>query len=683
MCGIAGIVSNRASRLESALERMLAPIAARGPDGEGSWYDRQNGVAFGHRRLAIIDLSPSGHQPMESSSHRFVTTFNGEIYNFQALRAKLESEGVAFRGTSDTEVMLAIFERDGVARGVSQLSGMFAAAIYDRRERVLHLIRDRFGEKPLFYGWAPDRSGFLFGSDPKSIYLGAVQLGAPRLTVSRSVAASFLKHSYVPAPYSIFDGIYKLVQGTHLELSLADCLARPSEFSPWPGERNAPRRFWSLGELVAKGAKPIASSDLTFEEATDQLDRRMRDAVRAQMVADVPVGAFLSGGIDSSCIVAQMQRVASKPVETFSIGFTDTRYDEASYARAIAKHLGTVHHEQYVSEHELLDVVPKLGTVFSEPFADSSQIPTFLVAQLARARVTVSLSGDGGDELFAGYSRFLWAARLARLRGLLPGAIRSPLAAVGQRAPLSAIESVARLSSGVLPRSFAFKNVALKVRKAAEAFGAKGDHEMYDSLLTVVPRTVLARDLCDADLPTSLTAPDGWPNVLSEDGSAAPLEFAQWCVWADTAQYLPDDILVKVDRCAMAHGLETRVPFLDYEFVEFVYSLPIAMRGASPLGKPLLKAVLERYVPRPLFERPKMGFSVPLGAWLRGPLKDWVASALSTSELNSLGVVVPEKVHEVLEKHQDERGDFSSELWNLAVLHSWFREHRDWEQGNE
>lgn len=674
MCGIAGIVTERREALSIALPRMLTPIAARGPDGEGTWYDQPNGVAFGHRRLAIIDLSPSGYQPMESASQRFVTTFNGEIYNFSPLRAELQEGGATFRGTSDTEVMLGCFERYGVAEGVARLSGMFAAAVYDRRDRVLHLIRDRFGEKPLYYGWANGGAGFLFGSDLKSIYLGAQTLGGPGLSVSRAAAASFLKYSYVPAPHSIFEGVYKLPQGTHVTLQLDQCFNRPSDFSPWPGERLSPRRFWSLNKLVEGTVKAGSENQLTFAEATDQLDLELREAVRAQMVADVPVGAFLSGGIDSSCIVAQMQRVSSKPVETFSIGFSDQRYDEGSFARAVAKHLGTAHHEQYVSDKELLDVVPKLSTIFTEPFADSSQIPTFLVAKLARSRVTVSLSGDAGDELFAGYPRLLWAARLAALRSSVPGFVRKPLATVGASIPLSGTQALLDIAAGALPKSFAFKNAAQKVRKAAQALGAASDHAMYDSLLTVVERSVLADDLREGALLTAHTAISEWPK--RSDSESIP--FKEWCVWADTAQYLPDDILVKVDRCAMANSLETRVPFLDPALVEFVYSLPLALRAPSPLGKPLLKAVLERYVPRALFERPKMGFSVPLGPWLRGPLKEWVRAALSRAELVAGGIVVPERVAKLLEAHEAEHGDHSAELWNLAVLHTWLREQRSW-----
>lgn len=673
MCGFAGLVSPSSTDLDRVVQRMLEPIRMRGPDDSGIWIDSDNGVALGHRRLSIVDLSPTGHQPMHSHTGRFVIDFNGEIYNFRTLRRDLEKLGAQFKGTSDTEVMLSAFEHYGVSSALSRITGMFAFAVYDRDERTLHLARDRMGEKPLYFGWAPSGHGLYFGSDLRALTEGLSATERRSFPVSNVGATLLLKYGYIPAPHTIFEGVYKLLPATSLSFSLTDCATKPATFSPYRGETGviAPKSYWDLARVVGRGESP-ALQQLSLSEASVELEQRLSAIVADQMVADVPVGAFLSGGIDSSTVVALMQSVSPRPIETFSIGFTDPAYDEAPYARAIARHLRTTHHELYVSPEDLLRVVPTIAGTFSEPFADSSQIPTYLVSQLARTKVTVSLSGDGGDELFAGYPRLLWARRLAQIRRVAPHAARNAFAAVATALPVTMLNAALRAADPLLPRSLAFRELGAKLHKVAEALRARCDEEMYDILLTVVGNELLNQLGQDLLLPpVAMTDPRAWPVPDTHISNSANI--GDWLTWADTAQYLPDDILVKVDRCAMAHSLETRVPFLDHSLIEYVYSLPHRLRNAQSPGKPLLKSVLARHVPTALIDRPKMGFSVPIERWLRGELRDWAQALLTRDRIEATGVLSNAAVQALWNEHQSGRSNHHTQLWHILMLCDWQR----------
>ncbi len=663
MCGIAGVVLPDTRALEPVVHAMLLPIAARGPDDSGIWCDPKSGIAFGHRRLSILDVSSAGHQPMRSSSGRFVVTFNGEIYNFQSLRHDLTRSGVVFRSEGDTEVMLATFEALGVSDAVQRFRGMYAFVVADLHEQRLYLVRDRAGEKPLYYGWSPSRTGFFFGSELSAIVAGVCEHGAQKFSVSQSNSASFLKHGYIPTPHTIYEGLYKLSSGSILSLQFSECLKRPGNFSEFAdaSERIAPRRYWSFANIVAAGPSP-ALKDISAQEAIEALDLKLNNVVADQMISDVPLGAFLSGGIDSSTIVSIMQSVSSKPIETFSIGFSEPTYDEAPYAKAIAKHIGTNHHELYVTPKDLLDVVPKLPEMFSEPFADSSQIPTYLVAGLARKHVTVSLSGDGGDELFSGYPRLLWAQKLARLRGMLPRSMAKGLGGIMKSIPPNLMTATVAQLSGALPKSLVFRDIGVKIHRVADALSASSNEAMYDQLLSIIDSSHLNAEMNS----TAMTDSAQWPHSTAG-------KFGDWLTWADSAQYLPDDILVKVDRCAMAHSLETRVPLLDHTLIEFIYSLPRHLREAQSPSKPLLRGVLARYVPTKLFDRPKMGFSVPIDSWLRGELKDWAGDLLSKSSIDRIGVLDPEYVNTIWAEHQSGRANWQAQLWNVLTLAAWLR----------
>lgn len=672
MCGIAGAILPNTRALEPVVHAMLAPIATRGPDDSGVWCDQKTGIGFGHRRLSILDLSAAGHQPMLSHCGRFVITFNGEIYNFQSIRHELSHRGVAFKGNSDTEVMLAAFEAFGVIDAVQHFRGMFAFVVADLSEQTVYLARDRAGEKPLYYGWAPmtagTGAGLFFGSDLSALTAGLSELKNERFVVSRPNSSLFLKHGYIPSPHTIYEGIYKLEPGTILALTLPDCLKRPSKFSEFAdaSERIAPKRYWSFANLISAGPSP-ALKDISNDDAIDMLDLKLQNVVANQMISDVPLGAFLSGGIDSSTIVAIMQSVSTKPVETFSIGFSDPSYDEAPFANAIAKHIGTNHHELYLNPKDLLDVVPKLSQLFSEPFADSSQIPTYLVAQLARKHVTVSLSGDGGDELFSGYPRLLWAQKLARIRGVIPAPIAHVVGTILSSIPTNLLTGAAKQLSGLLPKSLVFRDIGVKMHRAGDALSAQSNQAMYDQLLAVIDQKHLRLQPGVVLSHTAMTDAGRWPQNTN---------FGDWLTWADSAQYLPDDILVKVDRCAMAHSLETRVPLLDHTLVEFVYSLPKQLREAQSPSKPLLRGVLARYVPTKLFDRPKMGFSIPVDSWLRGELNEWAEAVLSKDSIARLGVIDPEYVSAIWSEHQSGRANWQAQLWNVLMLAAWFESRK-------
>jgi asparagine synthase (glutamine-hydrolysing) len=603
----------------------------RGPDSEGYWEDEAAGLALGHVRLAILDLTPAGHQPMMSACQRYVLVLNGEIYNHLALREALEREGAApaWRGHSDTETVLACFAAWGVERTLQVCTGMFALALWDRQERALSLARDRMGEKPLYIGYAA--GNFVFASELKAL-AGLPGFGAQ---LDRRALSLLVRHNYIPAPYSIYQDIGKMAPGTWLTLTEAQCRQRALPDA---------RPYWSA-QQVARQARDRALHFDSDDHAIDALESVLTAAVKGQMISDVPLGAFLSGGIDSSVIVALMQKDHPQPVRTFSIGFNDPAFNEAEHAKAVAHHLGTAHTELYVSPDDALAVVPSLPALYDEPFADSSQIPTVLVTRMARRDVTVALSGDGGDELFGGYSRYFRAANRWDRRESLPGALRGPLG------------MAARAGARLLPDGHARD----RFEKLGEVIAAPHPGAFYHQFVSYWKDP--AQVVIGAELPST-------PFDLATES-----DLFDRMMLLDALTYLPDDILVKVDRAAMAASLETRVPMIDHNVFDFAQRLPRRYKVRDGRGKWLLRELLYRHVPRELVDRPKKGFSVPLAAWLRGPLKDWAAALLDSARLRPGGLFHAEPILRKWREHQAGTRDWSTHLWSILMTQAWL-DHR-------
>jgi asparagine synthase (glutamine-hydrolysing) len=635
MCGIVGVLtSGSREALERTAAAMADSLAHRGPDDHGLWSDPGAGVALAHRRLSIVDLSPAGHQPMISTDGRFVITFNGEIYNFQELRAELEARGTRFRGHSDTEVMIEAFAAYGIAATVKRLVGMFTIGIWDRRERALTLVRDRLGIKPLY--WAKFDGLFLFASETKAL---RVHPGwTPR--IDRGAVAAFLRHNYIPAPRSIYQGVSKLEPGCILTLR-------------WGGEPHIDR-YWNPRAIALAGlSDPLRAND---SELIDQLEALLKDAVRRRMIADVPVGAFLSGGIDSSTVVALMRAANAGPVRTYSIGFDIPGYNEAPHAAAIARHLQTDHTELTVTAKEAFDVIPRLPEYYDEPFADSSQIPTYVVSEMTRQHVTVALSGDGGDELFGGYDRYQLTQRFWRSLSLLPRPIRRSLARVLQTVPAQRWSGLFRL----LPDQMRPEQAGDKLHKLASVLALDDADAIYRRLVTHwEPSTLMPVD----------PEPKGpfWDTTIGRDFPGL-LERMQFL---DLITYLPDDILTKVDRASMAVSLEARVPLLDHRVVEFAWRIPRDALTRHNLSKWPLRQVLYRHVPPGLVERPKMGFGIPLGDWLRGPLRNWAEALLNEQRLLSGGLVDAKSVRLHWTEHLSGQRNWQYPLWDVLMLEAW------------
>lgn len=643
MCGIAGfwMQSGGINDPEGVLRRMGDALRHRGPDDHGLWWDAAAGIGLAHRRLAIIDLSFSGHQPMTSASGRYVIVFNGEIYNYLELKRELERAGISFRGTSDTEVMLAEIELRGLEAAVKRFAGMFAFAVYDRETRTLSLARDRLGEKPLYYG----RVGttLVFGSELKALRAFPGWQGE----VDRGALTLFLRHNYIPAPYSIYQGVRKLAPGTMATFNAANGGLTPRECV-----------YWSARAVAESNGQTNAMRE---DERIDALDVLLRQVVAREMVADVPLGAFLSGGIDSSLIVALMQAQSSRPVRTFTIGFHERELNEADHAKAVARHLGTEHTELYVSPDETLAVVPKLASLWDEPFADSSQVPTYLVAEMARRHVTVSLSGDGGDELFGGYNRYFVGGRLQQLLRPVPAIMRRGAARVIRSWSPQAWDRGLGLLTGGGRRALPWSVSGDRLHKLADVLECETDREMYRDLVSHwrEPATV-ARDADEP--PTILTTPEQQASV----GGLLP-----WMMYMDLVTYLPDDILVKVDRASMGVSLESRAPYLDHSVVEFAWGLPLDLKVRGGVGKWILRQVLYRYVPKELLDRPKMGFGVPLDAWLRGPLREWAAALLDADRLRREGYFAAEHITQKWNEHQSGARNWQYLLWDVLMFQSW------------
>lgn len=648
MCGIAGLFAagGMPQGAKSILWRMAESLHHRGPDSHGIWLNATHGIGLAHQRLSIVDLSSQGHQPMASVSGRYHLVFNGEIYNFPALRHELEQAGCRFRGHSDTEVMLSAFDNWGLEDALKRFTGMFAFALWDGEARTLHLARDRMGEKPLYYGWV-GRS-FVFGSELKAL----CAMPEWRGDVDRDALALFMRFAYVPAPHSIYQGVHKLPPGNVLSIAATAS----------PGDMPAPRAYWPVGDVVATERADALECD--DSEAVAQLDSLLRDAVAKMMVADVPLGAFLSGGIDSSLVVALMQAQSDRPVKTFTIGFRDEVYNEARHARAVAEHLGVDHSEIYVTPGEAMAVIPRLPTIYDEPFADSSQIPTFLVAQMAREHVTVALSGDGGDELFGGYNRHCRAAPVWERVSGLPGLLRNGLASAVHALSPTAWNAVYARFEPLLPARWRQRLPGEKLYKFAELLRADSGAALYRELVSQWhdPDGVV---LGTNELATALFDEGGWPEGIS---------LAEQMMFLDMTGYLPGDILTKVDRASMAVGLEARVPFLDHHVVEFAWSLPLDMKIRGGQGKWLLRQLLHRYVPSDLVERPKMGFGVPIDAWLRGPLRDWAEALLDEQRLRREGFFNVDMVHRCWREHLSERRNWQHPLWCVLMFQAWLDE---------
>jgi len=653
MCGIVGFLGGRWGRdaqPEVVLERMADAIAHRGPDDAGYWTDHPRRIALGHRRLSIQDISSAGHQPMSSASSRYTIVYNGEIYNHWQLRDLLENAGraPAWRSSSDTETLLAGFDAWGIQGTLERSNGMFAFAVWDKHTGTLFLARDRIGEKPLYYGWQgrAESSVFLFGSELTAFRAHP----AFENTINRGAVSLQLRYGYVPAPYSIYEGIAKLKPGCLLSLSL---------------DRREPTiwSYWSAAQVAETGSAQRFSG--STEQAVDALELLLRDSVRQRMLADVPVGAFLSGGVDSATVASLMQTESSRPVKTFTIGFHDKGYDEAKHAKAISRHLGTEHTELYVTADQAMDVIQHLPTLYSEPFSDSSQIPTFLVSQLARQHVTVSLSGDGGDELFCGYRRYHAALNMWGKMARLPAPLRN-LVATG----ITGISP--QLWSGLadriklfLPHGLRNANVGHRLHKGAEVLKCKSIDDVYLRLVS------------QWENPAAAIIGGVGPSTLMT-GNAPPLQgldAVQRMMALDLIAYLPDDILTKIDRAAMGVSLETRVPFLDHRVVEFAWSLPQSMKVQDGQTKWALRQVLFRHVPRELIERPKMGFGVPIADWLRGRLREWAESLLDESRLRHEGFFEPALVREKWTEHLSGERNWQRELWGVLMFQLWL-EHQ-------
>ncbi len=641
MCGIAGIFLSPSRSSPAGLDvlpTMLDTLRHRGPDGEGVWLDRAAGIALGHRRLAIVDLSEAGRQPMHGRDGGFVATFNGEIYNFLELRAELEARGAVFRGSGDTEVMLSAFQYFGIEPALRRFAGMFAIALWDRAKRELHLVRDRLGKKPLYV--TRIKGALVFASELRALR------AFPGFDAEIDLAAvtMLLRYGWIPDHMCIWQGVFKLPPGTLLTVSADDLVANSAEHL-----RSLVKSWWSLEEMAnARQTNPLRDGD---PELVEQLEGLLRTAVGQRMIADVPLGALLSGGIDSTTVVALMQAQSARPVRTFTIGFEEAGYDEAGHAERVAHHLGTSHTTLRLSAAEARGIIPDLPSIWDEPFADESQIPTFLVARLARQHVKVALSGDGGDETFGGYRRHVIASRLGAIFGL-----PRPLRLAGG----AALRLIHAGSGGRFLRTVPFLATVRRslagrdLQKLAALVSARDEASLYEDLLSVTNHPAVTSNR---------------PVLDRTDAFAA--DMAGRLMYRDMARYLPGDVLVKVDRASMAVGLEARCPLLDHRVVEFALRLPAYTKVRGSISKWMLRQVLRRYVPDTLFERPKAGFNVPIGAWLAGPLRSWAEDIFSTARRVNDGVLDQQRIASIWREHLAGQFDHGNELWAILMFQAW------------
>lgn len=651
MCGITGFLDTHcklsADSLLDTVTKMASSLRHRGPDDSGEWVDRDKAVALGHQRLSIIDVTSHGHQPMLSGDGRYVIVYNGEVYNFKALRLQLETLGHRFKGHSDTEVMLAAIMQWGINEAVSKFVGMFAFGLWDRKEETLTLGRDRFGEKPLYYGLV--NNAFLFGSELKALCAYPYF----KKEVDRDVLALYLRYNYIPEPYSIYKGIFKLPAGSLLKTNLK---------SSRDGKVPEAIPYWSAKEMVEKGANDQFKG--TADEAALELEELLRDAVKLRMESDVPFGVFLSGGIDSSLVTSLMQAQSDRPVKTFTIGFRESSYNEAEDAKRVARHLGTEHTELYVTPQESLEVIKLLPTLYDEPFADSSQIPTFLVSQMARQHVTVCLSGDGGDELFAGYNRYFLGSGIWSVMRHMHPALKKVMAKAILSVPSVRWTGSDSCIRSALSKRMRQQNLSDKAQKIAAALTASDLRDVYYNLISYWHDPVAVVSGSKEPV-TKIKDPTQWARVDN---------FVEWMMHLDAVTYLPDDILVKVDRASMGVSLETRVVYLDHRVAEFNWRLPLSMKIAHGHGKRPLRKILYKYVPKNLLERPKAGFSMPVEQWLRGPLKGWAEGLLDRDRLKREGFFDANAVWEKWAEHASGKRNWQHCLWGVLMFQAWKEE---------
>ena len=644
MCGIAGFWTQRKNNKEASREeivKMARALAHRGPNDEGFYVDEKAGIALGHRRLSILDLSPKGHQPMISFSGRYVIVYNGEVYNYKELRKEIENNfDIKFKSNTDTEVILAGFEVWGLEKTLKRINGMFAFALWDKREKKLFLVRDRVGIKPLYYGI---QNGILFfASELKAIRANRFF----RPEIDRNALALFFRHNYIPAPYSIYKNIKRL---------------EPGHYAVIDENLNIKIRcYWNIEKIVEDSIKnPI---DLSEKEAIFELEKLLLDSVKKRMIADVPLGAFLSGGVDSSTVVALMQAQSNIPVKTFTIGFYEDDYNEAKYAKKIAKHLGTDHTELYVTPKEAMNVIPKLADIYDEPFSDSSQIPTFLISQLTKRYVTVSLSGDGGDELFGGYNRYSWASNIWKRMKFLPFVLRSRMAKMVFLFSPQSIDNFFKKIEIILPEKYKQTLYGDKLYKLSEILTSRSPDEIYKKLIS------------HWKSPEELDFNSKEPETILDDflkiKDFIP-NFKDRMMFFDFLTYLPDDILTKVDRASMAVSLEARVPILDHRVVEFSKKLPLSFKIKNGKSKWILRQVLYKYVPKELIERPKMGFGVPIDSWLRGSLRDWAEDLLDEKKIKRDGFLNPEPIKKLWKEHLNGKRNWQYLLWDVLMFQAW------------
>ena len=653
MCGITGIFGNlRKEEFDSSIHEMSATLNHRGPDDAGTWINEENGVAFGHQRLSIIDLSSAGHQPMVSHCGRFTTVFNGEIYNHLQLRDKLNTSAnkQSWKGHSDTETLVTAFSQWGIEKTLQQLVGMFAIAVWDFKEKRLFLIRDRFGEKPLYYGWS--NGVFLFGSELKALQ----KYKRFSNQIDRGALSLYMKYMYVPTPYSIFRDIYKLEPGCILQIDKGTKPPTLPLFAPFRDQGINIAQWYSISNMAQAGQKNLITDQ---NDAVDLLEKTLLESVRLQLISDVPLGAFLSGGIDSSVITALMQKVCKDPVKTFTIGFEESSFNEAVYAKEVSRHLGTEHHELYVTSSDAFKVIPHLPTLYDEPFADSSQIPTYLVSKLARESVTVSLSGDAGDELFGGYNRYLWGSRVWNKVRWMPLIVRQTLGVAINKISVNTWDSI----GNSLPNSSRVSLMGDKAHRMAHRLkNVKSLDDVYHSLVTEGYKEdgLVVND--KAALITKLDNNDIVSGIVDSEHRMMLL---------DSLTYLPDDILTKVDRAAMGVSLETRIPFLDYRVAELAWRLPLDTKINNGETKWPIRQVLYKYIPKELIERPKAGFAVPVGQWMRGPLREWASDLLDETRIQREGYFNPKLVKELWEQHLSGRHDWAPRLWTILMFQAW------------
>ena len=641
MCGIAGLfdlkTKTSTDEMHALVKRMTDSIMHRGPDGDGLWVNAENGIGLGHRRLSIIDLSKAGHQPMHSDCGRYVLTYNGEIYNGNELRQKLKALGRIFTGHSDTEVIVNAFAEWGVKETILKLVGMFAIATWDKSEKTFYLVRDRVGIKPIYWGIV-NGGQLIFGSELRAL-LGS---GLCSKSISKSAIASYLRFAYVPSPHSVYEDIYKLDPGCILTIKA--------------GTSPVIDRYWDAASVAQIGKSNLVNASVA--EIAVQLENLLKVAVKSQMAADVPLGAFLSGGIDSSLVVALMQEQSKRPVQTYCIGFDVPEFNEAEHAKAVAQHLGTAHTELYITSDKALDIIPKLGAMYDEPFGDSSQIPTYLLCELSKKNVTVALSGDGGDELFAGYNRYSWGAKLDRFSNQVPYPLRKMLSYLLQ-APSSNLwdKVLSPLSGRYLPNM-----ISDKIQKVAPLLGMNDTNEMYKKLVTHLENIIPG--IQEKEL-------ESW----SRAAAVTNLSFVEQMQLLDILTYMSDDILTKVDRASMATSLEVRVPFLDHRIIEYSWQIPEDLKIRNGQSKYQLRKILNGNLPKELIERPKSGFAVPIASWLRGPLKEWSYELLSRSFLYEELGLDRTMLFKKWEEHQSGHRNWQHQIWTVLMLASW---HENW-----